>query len=204
MKSSLRDWHTANELIFYKNQCYVPDDLTLRRNMVQKYHDTVSAGHPGCLATQILIQRDYWWPGMATFIRNYVDGCAVCQQHKINRHPICPPLQLISPEKQQPFSLITMDFITDLPPSDGYDSIMAVVDQGSSKEAMPCNKTIDATGTATLLLDSLYRRYGLPDKAISNRGPQFASHVFRELGRLLGINLVMSTAHHPQTDGATE
>jgi len=99
-----------------------------------------------------------------------------------------------------------MDFITDLPPSDSYDSIMAVVDQGSSKAAifMPCNKNIDTTGTATLLLDSLYRRYGLLDKAISNRGPQFASHVFRELGRLLGINLVMSTAHHPQTDGATE
>jgi len=99
-----------------------------------------------------------------------------------------------------------MDFITDLPPSDGYDSIMAVVDQGSSKGTifMPCNKNIDTTGTATLLLDSLYRRYGLLDKAISDRGPQFASHVFRELGCLLGINLVMSTAHHPQTDGATK
>jgi len=180
MKSSLKDWHTADELVFYKNRCYVPDDLVLRRNVVQKYHDTVSAGHPGHLATQILVQRDYWWPGMAMFIQNYVDGCAICQQHKINHHPICPPLQLIAPERQRPFSLITMDFITDLPPSDGYDSIMAVVDQGSSKGAifMPCNKTIDATGTATLLLDSLYRRYGLPNKAISDRGLQFASHVF--------------------------
>jgi len=123
MKSSLKDWHTANKQVFYKNQCYIPDDLTLRWNMVQKYHDTVSAGHPGCLATQILVQRDYWWPGMATFIRNYIDGCAICQQHKINCHPICPLLQPISPEKQRLFSLITMDFITDLPPSDGYDSI---------------------------------------------------------------------------------
>jgi len=43
-------------------------------------------------------------------------------------------------------------------PSDGYDSIMAMVDQGSSKRAifMPCNKTIDAIRTATLLLYSLY------------------------------------------------
>jgi hypothetical protein len=39
---------------------------------------------------------------------------------------------------------------------------------------------------------------------ISDRGPQFASRVFKELGRLLGIKLTMSTAHHPQTDGATE
>jgi len=33
MKSSLKDWHTANELVFYKNRCYVPDDLTLRHNV---------------------------------------------------------------------------------------------------------------------------------------------------------------------------
>ena len=57
MKSSLKDWHTTNELVFYKNRCYVPNDLTLRRNVVQKYHDTVSAGHPGRLATQILVQQ---------------------------------------------------------------------------------------------------------------------------------------------------
>jgi len=44
MKSSLKDWHTANELVFYKNWCYIPDDLTLHRNVVQKYHDTVSVG----------------------------------------------------------------------------------------------------------------------------------------------------------------
>src|SRR5271154_6585252 len=59
-------------------------------------------------------------------------------------------------------------------------------------------------GTASILLNSLYRRYGLPDKTISDRGPQFAAHVFKELGRLLGIKLAMSTAHHPQTDRATE
>src|SRR5271155_892404 len=58
--------------------------------------------------------------------------------------------------------------------------------------------------TAKLLLNSLYKYYGLPDKAISDRGPQFASNAFRELGQLLGIKLAMSTAHHPQTDRATE
>ena len=95
-----------------------------------------------------------------------------------------------------------MDFITNLPFSDSYDSIMVTVDHGSTKGVIlePCNKTIDAARTGKILLDSLYRRYGLPDKAISDRGPQLASHAFRELGRLLGIKLNMSTAHHPQTD----
>ena len=99
-----------------------------------------------------------------------------------------------------------MDFITNLPESNGYDLIMVMVDHGSTKGVIlePCTKNIDAQGTADILLNSVYRRYGLPDKAISDRGPQFASHAFKELGRLLGIKLNMSTAHHPQTDGATE
>ena len=99
-----------------------------------------------------------------------------------------------------------MDFITDLPMSKGFDSIMVVVDHGSTKGVIlePCNKTIDTTGTGTILLNTVYRRYGLPDKSISDRGPQFASQAFRELGRLLGIKLNMSMAHHPQTDRATE
>ena len=64
--------------------------------------------------------------------------------------------------------------------------------------------TIDATGTGTILLNTVYQRYRLPDKSISDRGPQFASQAFRELGQLLGIKLNMSMAHHPQTDGAME
>ena len=99
-----------------------------------------------------------------------------------------------------------MDFITDLPLSEGFDSIMVMVDHRYLKGVIlePCHKTIDAMDTTSILLNSLYRRYGLPDKAISDHGPQIATHVFKELGRLLQINLTMSTAHHPQTDGATE
>ena len=64
-----------------------------------------------------------------------------------------------------------MDFITDLPIYDGYDSIMVTVDHGSMKGVIlePCNKTINMAGTRKILLDSLYQQYGLPDKAISDR-----------------------------------
>ena len=99
-----------------------------------------------------------------------------------------------------------MDFIMDLPTSDGFDSIMVMVDHGSMKGVILelCNKTITAEQMGNILLNSLYKHFGLPDKAISDRGLQFASHAFRELGQLLGIKLNMSTAHHPQTDRATE
>ena len=99
-----------------------------------------------------------------------------------------------------------MDLITDLPCSAGYDSILVVVDQGLTKGVIliPCTKSITAEGTAKLLLENLYKRFGLPDKIISDRGPQFASKAFVELLKQLGVQSALSTAYHPQTDGTTE
>jgi transposase InsO family protein len=55
-----------------------------------------------------------------------------------------------------------------------------------------------------MILDNVFKRLGLPDKILSDRGPQFASRVFRELMKKLGIQTTLSTAYHPQTDGTTE
>ena len=120
---------------------------------MQLYHDTKTTGHPGQLWTQELIWQHYWWPGLHTFVWNYVNGCAICQQHKINQHPLNPPLQPIKSLETPPFYLITMDFITDLLISDGYDSIMVMVDHGSTKGIIlePCHKIIDALGTAEII-----------------------------------------------------
>ncbi|ESK81963.1 hypothetical protein Moror_15385 [Moniliophthora roreri MCA 2997] len=99
-----------------------------------------------------------------------------------------------------------MDLITDLPESGGYNTILVMVDHSSTKGVIftPCNKTIDAEQTATLLLNNVYKRFGLPNKIISDRDPQFAAKVFQELGKQLGIKHMMSTAFHPQTDGESE
>jgi len=106
----------------------------------------------------------------------------------------------------RPFSNCSTDLITDLPLAEGFDSILVVVDQGLTKGVIliACNKAITAKGTTRLLLENLYKRFGLPDKIISDRGPQFASRAFKELLKLLGIKSALSTAYHPQTDGTTE
>ena len=124
-----------------------------------------------------------------------------------NRHPSKPALEPIEgPKSTRPFSQLSMDFITDLPTSSGFDSILVVVDHGLTKGVIlePCNKTITAEDTATLLTKRIFSRFGLPDKIISDRGPQFAARVFCDLLTHLGIESALSTAFHPQTDGGTE
>ena len=94
----------------------------------------------------------------------------------------------------------------DLPPVDGCDSILVVVDRGNTKGAIliPTTKTLTQEGAGQLLLDNLYKQFGLLDEMLSDRGPQFAAMAFRELLKLLGIKSNLTMAYHPQTDGATE
>ena len=90
--------------------------------------------------------------------------------------------------------------------SDGYDSILVVVDRGNTKGAIliPTTKILTQEEAGQLLLDNLYKQFGLPDEMLSDRGPQFAAMAFRELSKLLGIKSNLTMAYHPQINRATE
>jgi hypothetical protein len=149
---------------------------------------------------------NYWWMGMMIFIKNYVSSCATCQQMKVNTHLMIPPLSPIKSTTTRPFTIVTMDFITDLPKSEGFDSIMVVVDQNTMKGVIfiPTNRTVSTAEAACLYYEKVYTQFSLPDKIISDRDPCFTSNLFQELGKLLGVKLAMSTAYHPQMDGKME
>jgi transposase InsO family protein len=99
-----------------------------------------------------------------------------------------------------------MDLITDLPLAEGSDSILVMVDQGLLKGVIfcPTTKTVTMNGIGNLLHENLYKQFGLPDKMLSNRGPQFAAKAFRAMLSRLEVNSVLSMAYHPQTDGTME
>jgi transposase InsO family protein len=82
---------------------------------------------------------------------------------------------------------------------------MCVVDSLTKRtHFIPTHTTINAEGTALLFLKEVWKHHETPRVVISNRGPQFVAVFTRELYKLLGIKLVMSTAYHPQTGRQTE
>ena len=140
-------------------------------------------------------------------VMDYVKGCAECQRHKVNNRPTKAPLQPIYPKAEaMPFETIALDFITKLPVSQGYDSILTITDHDCTKAAIfiPCNEEINAEGTAALYLKHVFTYFGLPTKVISDRDPRFASKFTREICKNLGITQNISTAYHPRTDGQSE
>ncbi len=83
LTAKLSDWKVCNKLTFYKGKCYVSSNLALRRDLVQQYHNLK---HNRILRTLEQIHPHYWWLGIAVFIPNYVKGCSLCQQNKVNTH----------------------------------------------------------------------------------------------------------------------
>ena len=163
--------------------------------------------HPGITKTLQLIAPYYWWPNMKTFVMEYIKGCASCQMSKVNCNPVHPPLFPIFPaENAHPFETIALDFITKLPPSGGYNTILTITDMDCSKASifLPCHETIDSEGVATLYATHVIPHYGVPRKIISDRDVRFTSKFTTDLCRLLDIHQNISTAYHPQTDGASE
>ena len=203
LTKGIEEWNLEDGIILYRGHIYIPKDNNLRRDIVKMYHDHPAVGHPGRWKTYELISREYWWPGLSQFTKNYVDGCATCQATK-NKPRTQIPLKP-NPVPADIWKAITMDFVTDLPESRNADSMFVVVDRFSKAIVItPCRKTITAEETAQLYLDNVWRRTGLPHTVISDRGPQFASKLMQETWKKLNVNQALSTAFHPQTDGETE
>ena len=68
----------------------------------------------------------------------------------------------------------------------------------------PTKKTITVEGVTTLFFHKVFLHFGLYNKVISDRGPQFTSVFAKELGKLLNYDLSLSTTYHSQSNGETE
>jgi transposase InsO family protein len=98
-----------------------------------------------------------------------------------------------------------MDFVEKLPDSNGFDSILVVVDR-SSKQAILIPTTTSATSAevARLFLIHVFSKHGVPSHVTSDRGSEFVSLFTRSLGEILGMKLHFTSGYHPEADGQTE
>ncbi len=98
-----------------------------------------------------------------------------------------------------------MDFITQLPPSKGYDAITVFVDRLTKMTHILPSKTTDTSQDIQRLLDRwVIRLHGCPMSIISDRDPRLTSNHWQKLCKDYGIKQCLSTSYHPQTDGQTE
>jgi Integrase zinc binding domain len=185
----------------------IPPDQGLKRELMNVWHEGSVNSHPGRDETIRRINKEYFWPGARGWIAEYIKGCAICQQNKNLTHRIKTPMfRIPSTISAKPFSHIAMDLITGLPKSEGYDTILTIVDHGCSQAAifLPCSTTITGASITQLYREHIFHWFEIPQKIISDRDPCFTSHFAWELTKGLAINQNLSTAFHPQMDGLLE
>ncbi|XP_039011243.1 uncharacterized protein LOC120140328 [Hibiscus syriacus] len=109
-------WTYSKGILRFKGKVYIGGTGTLRLQILQLLHDSPHGGHYGTHATYQRIKANFYWPKLKAMVANYIRGCTVCQQTKVEHIPKPGLLQPL-PIPQQAWEIITMDFIEGLPTS---------------------------------------------------------------------------------------
>ena len=175
------------DLLWYQGRIWIPNDEGIRTTLITKHHDLPQAGHGGRAKTTELISRRYYWPKIREDIKRFIRNCDTCQRTKAVRHA---PYGLLQSNEapDRPWKSIAMDFITDLPKSDGYNTILVVIDWlNKMSNFIPCSKDLDARQFANLFMKEIVRLHGLPHDIITHWGTLFTSDLWKETTGKLAI-----------------
>ena len=191
----------------FRGRKWAPNHEPLRTALIREAHDSPLAGHPGRNITAFALRRQFYWPQMDKDVARYIRNCDICGRNRIWREKegLLRPLDIPGEIWKQ----ISMDFVTELPESKDFTGrvckhILVVVDQlskGVEIMALPSLKTSELVDQ---FIDRIIRQHGIPHAIVSDRGAQFTGQMWKDVCSSLGIQLKLSTAFHPQTDGATE
>ena len=200
--------YSDNGLLYFEDsmgntRMCVPKNL--RNEVMSENHDIISeSAHGGYFKTYNRISATYYWPRMSREIKNFVNTCDICQKTKPRRHAPVGLLQPI-PIPSQPFEVVTMDFIPELPLSSGFDNILVIVDK-LTKYAIfiPTTVKINEIETAKLFFKHVITKFGIPRQIISDRDTRWRGDFWKEICRLMGMKRALTTSYHPQADGQTE
>jgi len=106
---------------------------------------------------------------------------------------------------EKPWTHLMVDFIMKLLVVAGKDAILVVCDRLSKMtHFVATTEGMSAEGLARLFRDNVWKLHGLPKSVVSDRGPQFAAELTKELKKMLEIETRLSTVFHPQTDRQME
>ena len=203
-----KDFCIIQNKLFYtgkgRMQLYLPQGQ-IRDFILQECHDTRYSGHLGIKKTQELIQRDFFWPTLHQDVTSYVQTCEECQRNKVSNQRSAGLLQPLEVPGQR-WERVSLDFITHLPRTRaGYDTLLVIVDYVTKMMILrPTHSTATAVDTARIFMDAVIRVHGVPRTIVSDRDTRFTSNFWREICKVMGTQLAMSSGFHPQTDGQTE
>src|SRR5260370_476959 len=141
-------WELTGGTLWFWGWLYVLDQENLRLQVIHNHYDHPSAGHFREARMLDLIHHGYHWLGLQKMVMDYVKSCTSCARAKAPCHKPYGKLKQL-PIPAHPWSSISMDFIKQLPKSNGFSAILVIMDRLMKQVIfVPTNDTIDAPGVA--------------------------------------------------------
>ena len=156
------------------------------------------------MKTLYRVKLDFYWPGMKKDLMQYIKECDVCQRVK---HENCRPAGLLQPLPipSKPWLVVSMDLIEGLPKAQLKFVILVVVDRLTKYvHFIALAHPYIASKVASVYMQFVFKLHGMLASVVSDRDPIFTSRFWKELMKLQRVDLAMSSAYHPQTDGQTK
>ncbi|MBW0488162.1 hypothetical protein O181_027877 [Austropuccinia psidii MF-1] len=152
---------SSSQILLFKYWVVVPSDPTIELSILQKHHESPPAGHPGHEQTLKCVKQDFHQSGMTKFIKDHVSSCQQCSRNKNIHHKKFGLLKNL-PLPNCPWISLSMYFITQLPLSNSFDSILVIVDRFSKMAVfIPTLSSITSLDLAHLFINNIFSKHGL-------------------------------------------
>ena len=187
---AIRDEISAQDGVLFRSQRVIIPKA-MRHEMLRRIH----CNHVGGDTCYRQARETLYWPGMRGEIKDYVQQCSVCNEYA---HEQQKETMMSHPLPTRPWQLVSMDLY-----SYAAQNFLLVVDHYSDFWEIDLLPDLSAD-TTIRRCKAQFARHGVPDRAISDCGVQFASGEFRAFAREWGFEHVMSSTRHPKANGKAE
>ncbi len=176
---------------------------SLLRQVLETSHAGPSGGHFGIFKTLERLRSRFWYPGMASRVKNFIQTCTHCQKFKVPPGKISGYLNPI-PAVDSPFQVLALDHIGPLiKTKNGNAHILVIIDYLTRWVEAVAVPDVSAQHVCRFL-NSVILRHGPPTKVITDIGSTFTSSEFANILGFHHIEHARTSAGHPQTNGLCE
>lgn len=176
--------------------------IELRQDVIYSAHNTPTSAHSGIAKTIERIRRYFYWPRLATDVKEYILNCKLCKTSKTQTNVLRPPLGHM-PDTERPFQRLYVDLIGPFPRSKkGHIGLLIVLDHFSKFTFLKPLKKFVSKEIINYLQNEIFCCYGVPETLVSDNGSQFRSKDFEKFLTKYGVHHILTAVYSPQANAS--
>lgn len=198
----LREWNRLelhNDILYRRRQdgesasfqLVLPEELC--PVVLNSLHDNM--GHLGAECTLDLVRNRFFWPHMAADVERKVRTCNRCVRRKALPERAAP---LVNIRTSRPLELVCMDYLSLEPDRSNTKDILVLTDHFTKYAVAIPTANQKAKTVVKCLWENFMGHYGIPEHLHTDQGPDFESHLIKELCSIAGIQKMRTTPYHPR------